>query len=202
MMDTLAAPFERTLSLDDGLRVVLRGILPTDGRLLREGFGRMSMRSRLMRFFAPLHTLSDETVRYLTEVDGTNHVAIVAVSPPPAGRPSDRGFGVARFIRSSADPVRAELAITVTDDMQGRGLGRRLLEAVAIAARERGIEAFEMSVYWTNARVHAFLRRMGAVRRSIEGEVVEYLLATAPFIARLRGEAPGSAPPRRASRGL
>jgi GNAT superfamily N-acetyltransferase len=170
--------FERALKLDSGLSVLLRAIRPTDDSLLRDGFARLSMRSRLMRFFSPLHTLSDDTVRYLTEVDGKDHVAIVAVSPPPEGGTSDRGFGVARFIRSASDPRSAELAITVTDDTQGRGLGRRLLETLMVAARERGIETFEINVHWGNARVHGFLQRLGATRRRREGEVVEYTLAT------------------------
>src|SRR5271169_3924962 len=107
--------------LDDGRNVRLRWMGPADADLLREGFARLSMESRVMRFFAPIHTLSDELVRYLTEVDGTNHAALLAVSPrgPGSGAP-DRGYGVARFVRSASDPRRGELAVTVPDDTQGR----------------------------------------------------------------------------------
>jgi GNAT superfamily N-acetyltransferase len=186
MTSALASPypdvsFERAVSLDDGRRVRLRSIRPADAGLLRDGFERLSMRSRLMRFFAPLHTLSDETVRYLTDVDGIDHTAIIAVSEPDAGGapPQEQGFGVARFIRSADDPSSAEAALTVTDDAQGRGLGRQLLEALAVAARQRGVKTFMMSVLWSNSRLHDFLRRAGATRRRIDGEVVEYTIDTA-----------------------
>jgi GNAT superfamily N-acetyltransferase len=176
--------------LGGGLRVLLRAIRPTDDTLLREGFARMSMWSRVMRFFAPLHMLSDTAVRYLTDVDGTNHFALVAVSPASEGS-SSRGFGVARFIRSAEDPATAELAVTVTDDAQGRGLGRRLLEVLTYAARRRGIVTYEMSVHWGNARVHSFLERLGAMRRRRDGEIVEYTLDTASLAPVFPGCAKG-----------
>jgi GNAT superfamily N-acetyltransferase len=69
--------------------------------------------------------------------------------------------------------------VTVTDDAQGRGLGRRLFEALSCVARNRGVETFEMSVHWSNSRVHGFLGRLGATPRRRDGEVVEYTLGTA-----------------------
>jgi GNAT superfamily N-acetyltransferase len=180
----LDASFERWVCLDDGRRVRLRWIRPADAGVLRDGFERLSMQSRRMRFFAPLHALSDEVVRYFTEVDGMDHAAIIAVSMPEGEGVNVRGFGVARFIRSAEDPSRAEAALTVTDDAQGRGLGRRLLETLAVAALERGVTTFEMSVLWSNSRLHGFLRRAGAKRRRIDGEVVEYAIETASLAPR------------------
>jgi GNAT superfamily N-acetyltransferase len=177
-VEAVDCSYERTMVLGGGLQVLLRAIRPTDETLLRDGFARLSMGSRVMRFFAPLHMLSDTAVHYLTDVDGKNHVAIVAVSPPSDGD-NARGFGVARFIRSAKDPATAELAITVTDDAQGRGLGRRLLEMLTYAARRSGIATYEMSVHWGNARVHSFLERLGATRRRRDGEIVEYTIDTA-----------------------
>jgi GNAT superfamily N-acetyltransferase len=176
----LGASFNQAVRLQDGLHLRLRWIRPADADIVRDGFTRLSMESRLMRFFAPLHILSDEAIRYLTEVDGTDHAALVAVSPPgsvPGAH--DRGYGVARFIRSTSDPMLAEVAVTVTDDAQGRGLGRRLVETLAVAARERGVETFEMSVLRGNVRVRNFLRRVQAEVRRQEDDVLEYRVATA-----------------------
>ena len=101
----------------------------------------------------------------------------------PAGG-AERAFGVARYIQSAADPRSAELAVTVTDDAQGCGLGRRLLEILSVAARERGIDTFEASVLYGNLRVHALLQRFGAVNRRRDGEVQEYAVDAAAFVAR------------------
>jgi GNAT superfamily N-acetyltransferase len=180
----LGPSFEQVVRLGDGRNVRLRWIRPSDGDLLREGFARLSMESRVMRFFAPVHTLSDERVRYLTEVDGIDHAALLAVSPAdkrPGAR--ERGHGIARFVRCRNDPRSAEVAITVLDDSQGRGLGRRLVETLALAARERGIETFEMSVLESNSLVRSFLRRLHAEYRGRDGEVLEYGVPTAAIVA-------------------
>lgn len=179
----LGPSFDRPVSLEDGKLLHLRWIRPTDAALLRDGFRRLSMQSRLMRFFAPLHTLSDESVRYLTEVDGIHHAALVALSIPGGKALDEQAFGIARFIRSADDPRSAEAAVTVTDDAQGHGLGRCLIETLAMAARERGVATFEANVLSSNARVHAFLHRHGALRRRREGEFVEYAIPTASLAA-------------------
>jgi GNAT superfamily N-acetyltransferase len=175
----LGTSFEQAVRLEDGRDVRLRWIRPADADVLREGFARLSMESRLMRFFAPLHALSDETLRYLTEVDGVDHAALIAVSPSGKGPGTrDEGYGVARFIRSASDPLSAEVAVTVADDAQGRGLGRRLVGTLAAGARERGVETFQMSVLGSNWRVRELLRRIHADYRRGDGQVHEYSVGT------------------------
>jgi GNAT superfamily N-acetyltransferase len=181
----LDAAFEQWTSLEDGRRVRLRWIVPADADLLRLGFARLSMASRLTRFFAPLHALSDDAIRYLTQVDGINHAALVAVSAPGDGPSCDeRGFGVARFVRLAGDPRRAEVAVTVVDEAQGQGLGRQLLAAIAIAAQERGVETFTMYVLWSSARVRRLLLALGAERRGRDGDLLEYAVATSALAGR------------------
>jgi GNAT superfamily N-acetyltransferase len=76
-------------------------------------------------------------VRYLTEVDHHDHEAIVALDEE-----SGEGIGVARYVRTRERPEVAEVAVTVVDDWQGRGLGTRLLEVVSARAREEDIRSF------------------------------------------------------------
>jgi ribosomal protein S18 acetylase RimI-like enzyme len=85
---------------------------------------------------------------------------------------------VARFVRSKTDATSAELAIVVTDDTQGLGLGDELTRALAAAAHERGIETFTMSVLWSNTRVRSMLRRLGAQSRRSAGESIDYAIPT------------------------
>ena len=71
------------------------------------------------------------------------------------------GVGVARFVRLD-DRQAAELAVTVIDAYQGRGLGTLLLEAVAAEAVRHGITRFEGDVLIGNTAMRTLLRRAGA----------------------------------------
>jgi hypothetical protein len=65
---------------------------PADKELLRTGFERLSGQSRYARFFTPRTALSDDELRYLTEVDQEDHVAIGAASERDG---EQSGLGVA-----------------------------------------------------------------------------------------------------------
>lgn len=137
------------LTLADGTEVELRLVRPDDAELLREGFERLSKDSRIRRFHGPKPRLSEHEVHYLTAVDGEQHLALGAVRQGPEGR--EQGLGIARFIRLARDSEVAEVAITVADEAQAKGLGRVLLERLVEAARERGVERFECRILPGNA---------------------------------------------------
>jgi len=162
-----ALGFREEHTLRDGTHVVLRHIEPTDRDELQHGFEELSAESRAFRFLHPLKRLTPEDLRYLTEVDGRDHVAIVAVDS------HNHGLGVARFIRDEADPKVAEAAITVTDAAQGHGLGSLLGVTLARAARERGIERFRGAILPQNLRVRELLHAGGAlITTDADGEAV------------------------------
>ncbi len=157
--------------LDDGTPVTLRHVRPDDAAELKRGFLRLSPASRYRRFLGSPNTLSDETLRYLTCVDGHDHVAIVATTPDPSTG-ADVGLGIARFIRAN-DRAVAEAAITVVDDMQRKGLGRILAVTLARAALERGIQRFRGEVLTDNQPVRQLLEEVGAsVQPGPEGSLV------------------------------
>lgn len=126
----------RTVEIRDGSEVDLRPIQPDDKEALADAFDRLSAESRYRRFFAPLNRLSATDLRYLTELDHSNHEAIVAFDSA-----TDETAGVARYVRSP-EPTIAEVAVTVIDDWQGRGLATALLERLVERAREEGITHF------------------------------------------------------------
>lgn len=143
--------YKEEVLLNDGTRATLRLVQPSDHDLWIDGFSRLSDQSRYNRFCAAKKRLTEKEIRYFTNVDHENHVAILAVSYNEDGK--EIGLGVARFIRSKDDPRRAEPAITVTDDAQSRGLGTLLSRRLAMAAKERGIEYFDSSVLGSNTKV-------------------------------------------------
>jgi len=94
-----------------------------------------------------------------------NHLAIGAIRTQ-AGRPE--GLGVARFVRLEGRPAVADVAITVLDHVQRKGLGRLLLTRLMAAARERGIQRFESDVLATNAAMRRLVRSLvpGTIERA------------------------------------
>jgi RimJ/RimL family protein N-acetyltransferase len=122
--------------LDHGLEVLIRQIRPGDKRLLAQAFERLSPETRYRRFFAPLERLTEQDLRYLTEVDHHDHEAVAAVNPENGAI-----IGVARYVRS-ADPREAEVAVVVGDPWQAHGVATALLRQLVGRAREVGIDHF------------------------------------------------------------
>ncbi|HEX8823264.1 MAG TPA: GNAT family N-acetyltransferase [Archangium sp.] len=174
--------YRERLSLADGTWAELRLVKPEDAALLREGFERLSPRSRFQRFLSAKPRLTEAEVRYLTRVDGERHLALGAVTRGPEGR--EVGLGVARFIRLEHAPEVAEVAITVADDAQGKGLGRVLLERLVEAARERGVERFELRVLAGNMPMYRLVQAFAPCEPEQDDESLCFSL---PLAAPTRG---------------
>lgn len=165
--------FREEHTLGDGRRVVLRHVRAADAPELRAAFERLSPASRYRRFFGGLTHLTDATLRYLTEVDGHDHVAIVATGESPDLK-RELGLGVARFVRIPDEPTVAEAAVTVVDDAQRVGLGRLLATTLAEAARERGVRMFRSDVLADNEPMRAMMTEIGATERGAAAGVISY----------------------------
>jgi GNAT superfamily N-acetyltransferase len=164
--------FPERHTLADGTRVVLREIQPSDRDELRRGFERLSAESRYRRFFAAANHLDDRMLDYLVNVDGANHVAVVAFTES-LDLKEERGVGVARFIRVKDEPNVAEIAITVGDEQQKKGLGTLLLLTAIREARARGITHFRGETLPDNTAILGLLEAAGASTRTTpEGTVV------------------------------
>jgi RimJ/RimL family protein N-acetyltransferase len=106
------------------------------------------------RFLGAKLSFTSAELRYLTELDGVDHYAVVAVDPR---RPGEL-VAVARFVRRRHDRQAAEAAIVVCDAYQGKRLGTRLAVLLADAARRRGIARIEASISSHNRAAHALMR--------------------------------------------
>jgi RimJ/RimL family protein N-acetyltransferase len=159
--------------------VIIRPIGPADAAALAAAHGRLSPESVRRRYLSPKPRLSARELRYLTDVDGVNHVALVGVS---AEEP-DRIVAVARFVRSADDPQAAEAAIVIADKLQGQGLGTRLGLALADAARVRGITRFTATLLRDNAAAHALFVRISDRLTTRRDGGIEELVAELPAAA-------------------
>lgn len=174
-------PAESLLTLPENEPVVIRPLRPRDRTGYRLAFARTSRRTRIDRFFRSVDRLSDAQIRYFTEVDMDRHVALCAISRKT---PVAAGIAVGRFIRNDENPSRAELAITVIDDYQSKGLGRALLSRLASMARDRGVDTLWAQALSENIRVLDWMKRLGAQRRFL-GESVRCELAVAELLEHL-----------------
>ena len=138
--------------------IVFRHIRPDDKGRLAAGLARLSPETQHKRFLVPKPRFSSSELRYLTEIDGFDHVAIVAVSATDP----EVFYAVARFVRLREDPETAEAAIVVGDALQGQGLGRELGRRLADVARERGVKRFTASMLGDNAAAQALFRSISA----------------------------------------
>jgi protein lysine acetyltransferase len=153
--------------LRDDSELLLRPVLPGDRQRLSASLARFSPETLHRRFLVG-STLTERAKAYLFDVDYVDHFVWVAVS-----RTDQLGVADARFIRDKADASGAEVAFTVADAYQGRGVGTLLLGALAVAARQSGVERFAASVLEDNRPMRAILDRAGARWRSAGYGVVE-----------------------------
>jgi GNAT superfamily N-acetyltransferase len=163
-------------TLRDGTSVLVRPLLYSDRTELSERYEQLSPESRRLRFFGAPDHLSPAQLEYLTNVDHVDHAALGAWLLTE-GTP---GAGVARYIRLRDEPTVAEAAVTVVDELHGRGLGTILLRRLADWAAERGIRSFVTYALWDNVPVLEGLRQAGARISPAE-----------PGVARLEVDLPG-----------
>lgn len=143
--------------LSDGSQVVIRPIVADDKWRLQEGLKQLSLETVRRRFLAAKPRFSSAELRYLTEVDGSNHIALVVISPTSGGL-----VAVARAVRLPDEPDTAEWAIVVADAFQGKGLGTLLIQALADEAREAGIHRFSALMAGENVAVRKLLGHVAA----------------------------------------
>jgi nucleotide-binding universal stress UspA family protein/GNAT superfamily N-acetyltransferase len=166
----------RTVTLRDGARVRLRPISAADRLLLAESFERLSEQSRYRRFLTAKEKLSGGELDYLVDgVDHVDHEAIVALDPL-----TGQLLGIARYVRSKEDPEIAEVAVTVADNWQRRGLGRALLDKLTYRARREGVRRFSALVLGENRPALGLFADLGHAERQQSAGEVELMIELPP----------------------
>jgi GNAT superfamily N-acetyltransferase len=139
-------------------------------------FEAMSERSRRLRFHGPKPRLREAEMDRLVDVGCCGREAVAAVD-----QVSGRVVGIARFVRSEADPRSAEVAFEVVDECHGNGVGRKLLAELKQLALRQGVERFSAVVAAGNEPAFALLRNAGPiVRSSFEDGAYEVVVELAP----------------------
>ncbi|MGH3757966.1 GNAT family N-acetyltransferase [Actinophytocola sp.] len=174
-MDAFDYPrhWEADVVLSDGGTVHVRPIVPTDADALVAFHGRLSQRTRYLRYFGAYPRIPPRDLERFTMVDHHDRVAFIA-------KLGDDIVAVARY-EHSLGTDSAEVAFVVEDAHQHRGLGPILLEHLAAAARESDIRTFVAEVLAENSAMLGVFRAAGyQVARAMEEGVVHLEFAIDP----------------------
>lgn len=170
--------------LRDGTEAVVVPLLHANRDALQEEYEHLSQRTRFDRFLTSVPKLTDKMLdRLVDDVDGIDHVALVLLILTEDG--TELPLGLARILRYPDDPTAADVAVTVVDDWQGRGVATALLE-VLMRQRPQGVERIVTVIRASNAASLAMLRRLGEV------EVMKSEAGTRLVVVELPG--PGDSP--------
>lgn len=135
--------------------ITIQSLSPDDEKHVLCGFMRLSADSRHLRWGMPL-VRPGRVLDWVALLGQGQHFALGAWA-------NETGVlvGVARYVRQGDS---ADVAVTVADDWQGRGVGTRLLEALLREACEHGLSELTASVRLENRRAMGLARRFGAPR--------------------------------------
>lgn len=165
----------RRLTLADGTEVEIRPLERGDRAALASAAARLSERSRYLRFGSAKPSLSERELDTLTELDRRSSDALLATDAATRDV-----VGVARFAALPDKEGVVDVAVTVGDRWQGRGLGTALLARLIARARDEGHVALHATVLAENRASIAMLRRAGFASRSGTGVLLEFELAVTP----------------------
>jgi RimJ/RimL family protein N-acetyltransferase len=140
-----------TITAED---VCLRPLAPGDTDTVLEVIAGLGPRSRELRFLAARPRLTEPELRRLAAVDDRDHVALVAWCDH-----GHRPIGIARFVRDPGAPETADVAVSVVDAWQRRGIGTKLLDALLRRAAELGVRRLTLVTAPDNGAVLRLLAR-------------------------------------------
>ncbi|MEO6025957.1 MAG: GNAT family N-acetyltransferase [Candidatus Binatia bacterium] len=132
------------------LNVHFRPLRPSDERLLRDFFYSHSAETVYYRYHSRLKSLSPQQVQQFCTLDYDTQMALAGFVTDGE---AERMVAVGRYFVDPPPATSAEVAFTVHDELQGRGIGRYLLGRLAAIARERSIDTFIAHVLPTNTRM-------------------------------------------------
>ncbi len=151
-----ASNYSASERLRNGEQIEIRALRPQDRDELIAAVGRTSSESLYRRFFAVRRHFSETEESFYLNIDFVTHVALIALAEDN-GQPSIVGGG--RYVVS--EPGQAEIAFTVVDKYQGRGVGAVLLRHLAVIARQSGVRELTAHVLPDNRAMLKVFERSG-----------------------------------------
>jgi acyl-CoA hydrolase/GNAT superfamily N-acetyltransferase len=174
------AQYEKTVALKDGSQVFVRPIRPDDEPMMKEMFYSFSERTRYLRFHGPMKAFPHNRLQVFCNVDYNEEMALIGLVGDPG---EEDVIAIGAYNLDAADNS-AEVAFSVRDDWQNKGLGTALFDHLVEIGRERGIEVFRAEVLPENVpMINVFSHSNCHVTTSNEGGVVHVTIRLNPEAA-------------------
>ncbi len=155
--------------LADGTDLTIRPIRPEDADLVKRFVHDLSDESKYFRFMNSVHELTETMLVRFTQLDYSREMALIAVREDAEGEVE---LGVARYA-INPDGDTCEFALVVADNMQGKGLGQKLMVSLMESARAKGLTVIEGEVLSNNHNMLKLMTRLGfALKTSDEDPAV------------------------------
>ncbi len=163
------AQYEETITLRTGEKIFVRPIRPDDEPMMREMFYDFSEKTKYLRYHAALKFMPHSKMQVFCTIDYDTEMAIVGLHGAPG---SEEVVGVARYM-TDAEKTSAEVAFTVQDAWQRKGLGTYFFERLLKIAKDNGIRILHAYVLVENSGMLKIFHRSGmVVETQTEGDVV------------------------------
>ncbi|HTV98384.1 MAG TPA: GNAT family N-acetyltransferase [Steroidobacteraceae bacterium] len=143
-----------------GESVSIRPIRKADAELESAFVHHLSAESKHFRFLGGVRDLPASELKRLCDVDGTHSMAFVATIQRD-GREVE--IGVSRYEPDARADVR-EIAVTVADEWQHRGLGTILMKLLIQSAKSNGVKQLYSVDLADNAAMSALAQDLGMIR--------------------------------------
>jgi len=154
---------ERNVRLPGGATLRLRPVRPEDKAALQDLVERMSTEDVRMRFHEYKETLSEPMAEKLVDIDHRRGMVFVLAEPDPPGEAEI--LGAVEIMTDPREEV-GEYAVMVRSDMQGSGLGRRLMERIIEYSRDRRINEIIGDVLRENGAMLRLCDQLGFAKRT------------------------------------
>lgn len=154
-------PYPKKLELPlqwNGTPIMLRPIRPEDEPQYRDMLTALTQEDMHFRFFCAVRQLQHSQLARLTQIDYDREMAFVAV-----GAMEDGSENILGSVRAMADPdnIRAEFAVSVRSGLQGRGLGKLMMQKIIEYCRQRGTREMVGEILADNTRMAALAKQLG-----------------------------------------
>ena len=170
MTTPLADTNQTDVVLRDGSTLLIREARADDEQELRRFHRDLSRESLYYRFFV-LRTHHEAEIARITSADPEHDVVLV-------GESGGRILAIASYTRNRHVPSRADVAFAIADELQGRGVGTRLLEQLAAIARRNQIAFFDADVLGDNTRMMRVFEDSGfVIVRDLDSAVYHVVLS-------------------------
>jgi acetyltransferase len=161
-------------TMKDGGQVTMRAIRPEDEPLMVRFHETLSERSVYLRYFHLMNLEQRTTHERLTRIcfiDYDREMALVAVRRHPETGESEI-LGVGRLMKIHGTR-EAEIAVLISDNWQGRGLGKELLSRLLVVAADDKLSHVVADILPDNRGVMRILDKLGfSLKHSLDDDVV------------------------------